>query len=132
MISKTNATEACAERGTRSVSLAKVVERLATKLAEEGSWPAAGTLGYVETRLAELADLLSQVEEGTHGRTSTSELCGLAGVGRFPDSVEHDGRTFYFTGKDGTRFDDGRPVREYGDVDDARVWADASGRVFPE
>lgn len=49
-----------------------------------------------------------------------------------PRRVEHDGRGFYFTGKEGTRFSDGRAVREMATERDARLWITLDGTEISE
>lgn len=49
----------------------------------------------------------------------------------FPTTLEHNGATFYATGKVGTRRSSGLAVAEY-DRRGVRVWLDAAGKVWPE
>lgn len=49
-----------------------------------------------------------------------------------PSRVEHDGQTYYFTGKNGTRFSDGRAVREMATEQDARLWITLDGNEISE
>lgn len=44
-----------------------------------------------------------------------------------PSLVKHNGQTYYFTGKNGTRFSDGCAVREMATDRDARLWVTLDG-----
>jgi len=45
-----------------------------------------------------------------------------------PLSVDHDGQTYHFTGKSGSNFKTGLPVREMAAEDDARLWITLDGQ----
>lgn len=45
-----------------------------------------------------------------------------------PISVAHDGQTYHFTGKSGSNFKTGLPVREMATEDDARLWITLDGQ----
>ena len=44
-----------------------------------------------------------------------------------PWSVEHNGQSYFFTGKSGTNDSTGDPVRELSTDDDARLWITLDG-----
>ena len=44
-----------------------------------------------------------------------------------PVSVRHDGQSYHFTGKSGTNFKTGLPVREMATEDDTRLWISLDG-----
>ena len=49
-----------------------------------------------------------------------------------PCRVEHDGRTYWFTGKSGTHLASGVATREMATADDARLWITLGGTAVWE
>lgn len=120
------------DRIDRIESLARMIVESAQAERGTGSWGAGGSLTHVAARLAELADFLDGSEDGAHDALETLELRALAGVGEWPAMTTHEGVAYRRTGKNGKRVEDGRPVAEYATDDDARLWLDVAGNVWPD
>lgn len=51
----------------------------------------------------------------------------------FPNPIQHDGQTWWLTGKSGIQISTGLPTAEYsGSNDEKRVWMNANMTVYPE
>lgn len=50
----------------------------------------------------------------------------------FSSQIDHNGRTYYSTGKTGSRIKDGIRVGEMESGDYSRIWIDAANNVYPE
>lgn len=71
--------------------------------------------------------LTAQVTDTNH-RPRGAMTIAVAFHDDVPLTVHHDGLDYHFTGKSGTNFKTGLPVREMATEDDARLWITLDGR----
>lgn len=70
--------------------------------------------------------LTAQVTDTNH-RPRGAMAIGVEFHADVPLTVHHDGLHYHFTGKSGTNFKTGLPVREMATEDDARLWITLDG-----
>lgn len=63
----------------------------------------------------------------TNHRSRGAMAIGVEFHADAPLSVLHDGLSYHFTGKSGSNFKTGLPVREMATEDDARLWISLDG-----
>lgn len=71
--------------------------------------------------------LIAQVID-TNNRARGAMTIEVEFYAEAPVSVRHDGQSYHFTGKSGTNFKTGLPVREMATKDDARLWISLDGQ----